>query len=34
MPESARWLMAKGRMKEAEEIVIQVAKTNGKMIDR
>lgn len=29
MPESARWLMAKGRMKEAEKIIIQVAQTNG-----
>ncbi|XP_066993627.2 solute carrier family 22 member 2 [Anabrus simplex] len=28
LPESVRWLMAKGRMKEAEEIILRAAKVN------
>ncbi|KAF6024790.1 hypothetical protein EB796_016902 [Bugula neritina] len=32
LPESARWLLVKGRNAEAEQVIVNVAKTNGKVV--
>ena len=34
MPESVRWLISKGKLKRAEEIVVKIASYNSLRLDR
>ncbi|KAB7495060.1 Carcinine transporter, partial [Armadillidium nasatum] len=34
MPKSPRWLLSKGRIDECTEILVKIAKINGKEIER